>query len=84
MNEIGFEVIGTGHYVPGEPVTNEQLSRVMTTSDDWIYPRSGIKQRHYAPDGVGVSDLGCEAARRALVSAGIDASEVDYLSLIHI
>jgi 3-oxoacyl-[acyl-carrier-protein] synthase-3 len=79
VNEIGFEVIGTGHYVPGEPVTNEQLSRVMTTSDDWIYPRSGIKQRHYAPDGVGVSDLGCEAARRALVSAGIDASEVDYI-----
>jgi 3-oxoacyl-[acyl-carrier-protein] synthase-3 len=51
----------------------------MTTSDDWIYPRSGIKQRHYAPDGVGVSDLGCEAAKRALVSAGMDAAEIDYI-----
>lgn len=79
MNPIGFEVIGTGHHVPGEPVTNDQLSRVMTTSDEWIYPRSGIKQRHYAPEGVGVSDLGAEAARRALADAGIDASEVEYI-----
>ena len=76
---IGFEIVGTGHYVPGEPVTNEQLSRVMTTSDDWVYPRSGIKQRHYAPDGVGVSDLACEAAKRALASANMDAAEIDYI-----
>ena len=79
MKNIGFEVIGTGHYVPGEPVTNEQLARVMTTSDEWIFPRSGIKQRHYAPDGVGVSDLGAEAAKRAIASANIDASEIDYI-----
>jgi 3-oxoacyl-[acyl-carrier-protein] synthase-3 len=76
---MGFEIAGTGHHVPGEPVTNEQLSRVMTTSDEWIYPRSGIKQRHYAPEGVGVSDLGCEAAKRALESASMDASEIDYI-----
>ncbi len=79
MSDIGFEVVGTGHYVPGEPVTNADLARVMTTSDDWIYPRSGIKQRHYAPDGVGVSDLGCEAARRALRAANMDAAEIDYI-----
>lgn len=79
MSRIGFEIAGTGHYVPGEPVTNEALSRVMTTSDDWIYPRSGIKQRHYAPDGVGVSDLACEAAKRALEAAGMDASEIEYI-----
>lgn len=79
MSPIGFEIAGTGHYVPGEPVTNEALSRVMTTSDDWIFPRSGIKQRHYAPDGVGVSDLACEAAKRALESAGMDASEIEYI-----
>lgn len=79
MKRLGFEIAGTGHYVPGEPVTNEQLARVMTTSDEWIYPRSGIKQRHYAPDGVGVSDLACEAAKRALASAKMDASELDYI-----
>jgi 3-oxoacyl-[acyl-carrier-protein] synthase-3 len=76
---IGFEILGTGHHVPGTPVTNDQLSRVMTTSDAWIYPRSGIKQRHYAPDGVGVSDLACEASKRAIESAGIDPREIDYI-----
>lgn len=79
MNRIGFEVIGTGHYAPGTPVTNDDLARVMTTSDEWIYPRSGIKQRHYAPEGVGVSDLGCEAAKRALADARIDPAEIDYI-----
>ena len=48
---MGFELIGTGHYVPGSPVTNADLARVMNTSDEWIFKRSGIRQRHYAPDG---------------------------------
>ena len=50
---LGFEIIGTGHYVPGQPVTNDDLSRVMDTYDEWIFKRSGIRQRHYAPEGVG-------------------------------
>ncbi|CAN95216.1 3-oxoacyl-[acyl-carrier-protein] synthase III C-terminal domain-containing protein [Sorangium sp. So ce281] len=79
MTKIGFEIIGTGHYVPGEPVTNDDLARVITTSDEWIYQRSGIRQRHYAPDGVGVSDLACEAAKRAIASARIAPSEIDYI-----
>ncbi|WP_437573634.1 3-oxoacyl-ACP synthase III family protein [Sorangium sp. So ce887] len=76
---MGFEIIGTGHYVPGEPVTNDDLARVITTSDEWIYQRSGIRQRHYAPDGTGASDLGCEAAKRAIESARISPSEIDYI-----
>jgi 3-oxoacyl-[acyl-carrier-protein] synthase-3 len=79
VKELGFEVVGTGHYAPGEPVKNDDLARVMTTSDEWIYPRSGIRQRHYAPEGVGVSDLGCEAAKRAIESAGIDRAEIEYI-----
>ncbi len=75
----GFEIIGTGHYVPGPPVTNEQLARVMDTSDEWVFKRSGIRQRHYAPEGVGASDLGTEAARKALDAAGITAKEIDYI-----
>jgi 3-oxoacyl-[acyl-carrier-protein] synthase-3 len=75
----GFEIIGTGHYVPGKPVTNAALSRVMDTDDEWIFKRSGIRQRHYAPEGVGASDLGVEAAKRAIESAGITASEIDYI-----
>jgi len=67
----GFEIIGTGHHVPGSPVTNDDLSRVMDTNDEWIFKRSGIKQRHYTPEGMGASDLALEASRRAIEAAGI-------------
>ena len=76
---MGFELIGTGHYVPGTPVTNADLARVMHTDDEWIFKRSGIRQRHYAPDGIGASDLGVEAAKRAIEAAGIDKHEIDYI-----
>jgi 3-oxoacyl-[acyl-carrier-protein] synthase III len=74
-----FELIGTGHYVPGKPVSNADLARVMDTSDDWIYQRSGIRQRHFCPEGLGASDLGVPAAERAIENAGIAASEIDYV-----
>lgn len=51
----------------------------MDTSDDWIFQRSGIRQRHYAPEGVGASDLGFEAAKRAIEDARISVSEIDYV-----
>lgn len=76
---MGFEIIGSGHYVPGEPVTNADLARVMSTSDEWIYQRSGIRQRYFAPDGVGASDLGFEAAKRAIENAGIAPEDIDYI-----
>ncbi|HEY2509609.1 MAG TPA: beta-ketoacyl-ACP synthase III [Polyangiaceae bacterium] len=76
---LGFEIIGTGHYVPGPPVTNAQLARVMDTDDEWIFKRSGIRQRHYAPEGVGASDLGAEAAKRALEAARLSARDIDYI-----
>ena len=60
---LGFEIIGTGHYVPGPPVTNADLSRVMDTSDEWIFQRSGIRQRHFAPEGSGCSDFAVEASK---------------------
>jgi 3-oxoacyl-[acyl-carrier-protein] synthase-3 len=78
---MGFEIIGTGHFVPGSPVPNERLARVMDTDDAWILQRSGIKQRHYAAEGQGASDLAFEAAKRALDAAGITAKEVDYIIL---
>ncbi|MCA9586367.1 MAG: 3-oxoacyl-ACP synthase [Myxococcales bacterium] len=75
----GFEVIGTGHYVPGPAVTNDALARVMDTSDDWIYQRSGIRQRHFCPEGKAASDMALEAAKRAIEAARISPKEIDYI-----
>ena len=75
----GITIIGTGHYVPGEPIPNENLARVMDTSDAWIHPRTGIRQRHYAAEGETASDLGAKAAERAIEAAGIDRAEIDAI-----
>ena len=76
---LGFEIIGTGHYVPGRPVTNDDLSRVMDTDDEWIFKRSGIRQRHFAPEGSGCSDFALEASKRALEAAHITPRDIDYV-----
>jgi 3-oxoacyl-[acyl-carrier-protein] synthase-3 len=75
----GITIIGTGSYAPGVPVPNEALSRVMDTNDEWIRQRTGISQRHFAPDGVGASDLAVEAARKAIASAGLAPADIDYI-----
>jgi 3-oxoacyl-[acyl-carrier-protein] synthase-3 len=72
-------VAGTGHYVPPRIVSNLELEKMMNTTDEWIRQRSGIVERRYAEPGVGTSDLGYEAARRAIESAGIDKSEIDFI-----
>jgi 3-oxoacyl-[acyl-carrier-protein] synthase-3 len=75
----GITIVGTGHHVPGDPVRNEALARVMDTSDDWIRARTGIQQRYFAEDGQGPSDLAVPACKSAIDDAGIDASEIDYI-----
>jgi len=75
----GVTIIGTGRHLPGDPVPNDALARVMDTTDEWIQSRTGIKQRYFARNGEGPSDLGVEASRKALDDAGIDASDVDYI-----
>lgn len=75
----GITIIGSGRHLPGDPVPNAALSRVMETNDAWIRQRTGIEQRHFASPGEGASDLAAEAARKALASAKIEASEVDYI-----
>ena len=75
------QVIGCGAYLPSRVVSNQELAQRVDTTDEWITTRTGIKQRHIAADGEMTSDLGLEAARRALASAGIDAEEVDVIVL---
>ena len=57
----GITIVGSGSYAPGRSYSNDDLARVMDTTDDWIRQRTGIAGRHFAPEGVGVSDLAVEA-----------------------
>ncbi len=75
----GVTIVGTGRHVPGAPVPNDALARVMETSDEWIQSRTGIQQRYFARDGQGPSDLGVKAAHNALDDAGIEAADIDYI-----
>ena len=59
-------IVGTGAYLPARVVSNEELSRTVDTSHEWIVQRTGIEQRHIAADGEMTSDLACAAAREAL------------------
>ena len=71
--------IGCGGYVPANCVHNKDLSLVVDTSDEWIWQRTGIRQRHLAADGELTSDLAVSAAKVALDQAGIGADEIDLL-----
>ena len=70
---------GSGMYVPPQVVTNTMMSRIMDTSDDWIVPRTGIRERRFVPRGVGSAEIGAEAARAALVDAGLQADDIDFI-----
>ena len=77
-------ITGTGSYLPPRRVTNDDLARELAqrgieTSDQWIIERTGIRARHFAAPDVTSSDLGFEAARHALESAGRKASEIDLI-----
>ncbi len=72
-------IVGTGSYLPEKILTNDDISKFVDTSDEWIRARTGIRQRHIAAEGQTTSDLGVEAATLALKAAGVHASEIDLL-----
>jgi 3-oxoacyl-[acyl-carrier-protein] synthase III len=74
-------VLGCGAYLPEKVVTNENLSRRIETSDEWIRQRTGIRQRHIAAEGEYTSHLALKAARNALQDAGCTADEIDVIVL---
>ena len=63
------KIIGLGHYVPDNIVTNDDLSKVMDTNDQWIQERTGIKERRWvqAGDGQSTFTMGLEAAKKAIL-----------------
>lgn len=72
-------IIGTGGYLPEQIVTNFDLEKIVDTTDEWIFQRSGIKQRHKIADNQVTSDLGVEASKKAIEMAGISVSEIDMI-----
>lgn len=75
-------LVAVGGYLPGRPVTNEDLvARGVDTSDEWIRTRSGIATRHFAADDEQTSDLAVAAAQQALASAGWQPNDVDLIVL---
>ena len=84
VTSIWSKLVGSGSCLPPRVVSNDDLAadlatRGVETSDQWIVERTGIRQRHIADRGVTTSQLGTEAAKRALANAGVDASEVDLI-----
>lgn len=77
-------ITGTGSFLPPQRLTNADLAARLAadgieTSDEWIVERTGIRARHFAAEGVMSSDLGAEAARRALQAAGLAAGDIDLI-----
>jgi 3-oxoacyl-[acyl-carrier-protein] synthase III len=70
---------GVGGYLPSRVMTNDDLAKMVDTSDEWIRERTGIEQRHIAADGELTSDLGIAASHQALVRAGIDPIDIDLV-----
>lgn len=74
-------ITGTGSYAPAKVLTNADLERMVATSDDWIRERTGIRERRIAGPGEACSDLGVQAGRKALATAGIVATDLDMILL---
>ena len=73
------KISGTGMHVPPKIVTNDDLAKLMDTSDEWIQQRSGIKERRYVDDDVTPTDIAEKAALAALEKAGLKGSDIDML-----
>jgi len=81
---IYSRISGTGSFLPPRRLTNADLvaelaAQGIESSDEWIVERTGIRARHFVDAGVGSSDLGAEAARRAMAAAGCQASDIDLI-----
>lgn len=76
---LGVSITGLGQYLPALQVTNDDMSRIVETSDAWIRERTGIESRHQADPAEASSDLAYEAARQALAQSDLDADDLDLI-----
>ncbi len=78
-NKLYSKITGTGSYLPEKILTNKDLETMVDTTDEWIFTRTGIRERHLAAEGEFTSDLAFEAAKNAIISAGITVSDIDLI-----
>ncbi len=79
MTEFVSVVRGVGGHLPSKVLTNDDLAKMVDTTDEWIAARTGIRKRHIAADGETTSDLGVAAARKALYAAGLSPDDIDMI-----
>lgn len=72
------KIIGTGSYVPSRVVTNDDLAKIVETSDEWIRTRTGIVKRHIS-EGIGTTQMAAEAAKKALNDANVEPGDIDVI-----
>ncbi|HSF55450.1 MAG TPA: beta-ketoacyl-ACP synthase 3, partial [Algoriphagus sp.] len=73
-------ILGAGHYVPERIVTNEELSQMMNTNNEWIVERTGIQERRWFTPGVDtVTNMSAKASRMAMERAGVKSSEIEFI-----
>ena len=78
-NKLAAAIVGTGACLPEKVVTNADLEKMVDTSDEWIFSRTGIRERRIVADGQLTSDLGTAACRQALEDAGVKPEEVSLI-----
>jgi 3-oxoacyl-[acyl-carrier-protein] synthase III len=79
MTSASCRILGTGRGVPPRVLTNQELSKMVDTSDEWIVERTGIRERHILEPPLAASDLATEAGRKACEQAGVPPGEVDCI-----
>lgn len=76
---IFSRIAGTGSYLPSKILTNADLERMVDTTDEWIFTRTGIRERHIAGEGEFTSDLALQASKNAIASAGLSPNDIDLI-----
>ena len=79
MNLRRAKITAVSHYLPERRLTNQELEKIVDTSDQWILERTGIRERRVVAKGQATSDLGAAAAKRLLEQRGMDASEIELI-----
>ena len=75
---MSIKILGTGAYVPPKVVTNDDLAKLVDTSDEWIMQRVGVKERRVSEDET-AADMAVKAAKDAISAAGVNGEDIDLI-----